>query len=105
MSPVVFARSIAMNFPSGSYCGLYSGEIAVNDIFTLNLGQNQLLVITADENYQYSVIAPNGRKLPVNNYISSTEKEFSTGQQSGQFRIKVNRTLDVTGGSFVFCAY
>lgn len=99
------ARNIVIKFPSGSYCGFYSGEIGLNDTFSLNLGKNQTLVITNPYGQEYSVIAPNGRVLPVGNYVYQDVREYYTGNQTGVFKIRVDHLYDTPSIELQICAY
>lgn len=103
--PDVKARNIVIKFPRGSYCGSYAGEIATKDTFSLNLSRNQSLIITNGFGQEFSVIAPDGKILPVKEHISRNVKEYFTGNQSGNFKVKIDQVLDVTMADFQFCAY
>lgn len=100
-----FAENIVIKFPKGSYCGSYFGRIGLRDTFSLNLAKNQTLVITNPYGQEYSVIAPNGKILPVANYVRQEVREYYTGNQAGIFKIRIDHLYDSPTIDLQICAY
>ncbi len=98
-------RTIPISFASGSHCGTYAGRINVGDTFVLNLAREQQLIIERSTPHDYSVQAPNGEYLEVIRRFPNDQNQYWTGNQSGNFSIKVasvpqGRPIDIK-----FCAY
>lgn len=100
-----YARDIAIKFPRGSNCGSYAGRVRVGDNFVLNLAKEQQLIIKKTTPHDYSVIAPNRKFLEVIQSFSDEENQYWTGNQSGNFRVKVGSVPDGLPINIQFCAY
>jgi hypothetical protein len=98
------AKDIVIRFPQGSYCGSFAGPVKVGDKFVLNLAQEQQLVIKTTP-HEYSVIAPNGKILKVIGNFPDHEKQYWTGNQSGNFKVKVKTVPYKLPINIQFCAY
>jgi hypothetical protein len=99
------AKDIRIQFPSGSYCGSYGGKVNVGDNFVLNLGKEQQLIIKKTSGHDYSVIAPNGNFLEVIQRLPEGKNQYWTGNQAGNFRVRVNSVPSGTQINIEFCAY
>lgn len=100
-----FARNIVIPFAKGSYCGMYGGKVDVGDNFVLNLAKEQQLIIQKTTPHDYSVIAPNGNFLEVIQRWDGDSNQYWTGNQSGNFKIKVNSVPQELQIKIQFCAY
>ena len=99
------AKDIAIQFPRGSYCGSYGGRVNVGDNFVLNLAKEQRLVIKKTTPHDYSVIAPNGQYLELIQRFPNNENQYWTGNQSGNFKVKVGSVPSGMQINIQFCAY
>ena len=98
------AKDIVIRFPQGSSCGSFAGPVKVGDNFVLNLAKEQQLVIKTTP-HEYSVIAPNGKILKVIGNFPDHEKQYWTGNQSGNFKVKVKTVPQELQINIQFCAY
>lgn len=100
-----WAKNIRIQFPSGSYCGSYEGSVKVGDTFVLSLAKEQQLVVKNHSGQSYSVIAPNGTPLKVVQSLSEHDNQYWTGNQSGNFRVRIDRVPSGLQADLEFCAY
>lgn len=98
-------RNIQISFPRGSNCGSYGGKVSVGDTFMLNLAKEQQLIIKKTTPHDYSVQAPNGKYLEVIRRLSNNENQYWTGEQSGDFKVKVASVPQGMQIDIKFCAY
>ncbi|MGK7943883.1 MAG: hypothetical protein AB4058_05385 [Microcystaceae cyanobacterium] len=98
-------RNITISFPSGSNCGSYGGRVNVGDTFVLNLAKEQQLIIEKSTPHDYSVQAPNGEYLEVIQRYPNDENQYWTGNQSGNFKVKVASVPQGMQIDIKFCAY
>jgi hypothetical protein len=98
-------KNITIQFPRGSYCGSYGGRVNVGDTFVLNLAKEQQLVIKKTTPHDYSVQAPNGEFLEVIQRLPNGRNQYWTGNQSGNFKVKVASVPDEMQINIEFCAY
>lgn len=99
------AKNITIQFPRGSSCGSFAGRVKVGDNFVLNLAKEQQLIIKKTTPHNYSVIAPNGKYLEVVQRLPNNENQYWTGNQSGNFKVKVGSVPDGMQINIQFCAY
>jgi hypothetical protein len=99
------ARDITVQFPKGSSCASYGGRVRVGDNFVLNLSKQQQLIVKKTTPHDYSVIAPNGQYLEVIRNLSDEENQYWTGNQSGNFKVKVGSVPNGLQINIQFCAY
>jgi hypothetical protein len=98
-------RNITIRFPSGSNCGTYSGKVNVGDTFLLNLAKEQQLIIEKSTPHDYTVQAPNGKYLEVIQRFPNNQNQYWTGNQSGNFKVKVVSVPQGMQIDIKFCAY
>ena len=101
----ISGRRIAIQFPRGSNCGSYEGRVNVGDTFLLNLARGQQLIVKKTTPHDYAVQAPNGKYLEVIRRLPGDENQYWTGNQSGNFKVKVGSVPDERQINIQFCAY
>ena len=99
------AKDIRIKFPQDSYCGSFGGRVNVGDNFVLNLAKEQQLIIEKTTPHDYSVIAPNGQYLEVIQRFPDNQNQYWTGNQSGDFKVKVGSVPNGMQIDIQFCVY